>query len=70
MAINVPALVPSGCPSAASVSAAEVRVFCAGAVEPGLARQSDAFTREMGYVVRLTVGLPAAKPVFSATGVH
>ena len=60
MAIKVLALVLAGCLSATPVSAAEVRVFCAGAVEPGLAGLSDAFARETGYVVRLTVGVPAA----------
>lgn len=60
MAIKVLALVLAGCLSTAPVSAAEVRVFCAGAVEPGLVALSDAFTRETGNVVRLTAGVPAA----------
>ena len=60
MAIKVLALVMIGCLSTAPVSAAEVRVFCAGAVEPGLVALSDAFTRETGNVVRLTAGVPAA----------
>ena len=54
------ALVMIGCLSTAPVSAAEVRVFCAGAVEPGLIALSGAFTRETGSVVRLTAGVPAA----------
>jgi molybdate transport system substrate-binding protein len=60
MAMKVLALVMIGCLSTAPVSAAEVRVFCAGAVEPGLVALSGAFTRETGNVVRLTAGVPAA----------
>ena len=58
--MKVFALVLAGCLWTAPVSAAEVRVFCAGAVEPGLVALSDAFTRETGNVVRLTAGVPAA----------
>ena len=58
--MKILALVLTGCLSTAPVSAAEVRVFCAGAVEPGLVALSDAFTRETGNVVRLTAGVPAA----------
>lgn len=58
--MKVLALVLAGCLWTAPVSAAEVRVFCAGAVEPGLVALSDAFTRETGNVVRLTAGVPAA----------
>lgn len=59
MAVKVLALLLAGLLSAAPVSAAEVRVFCAGAVEPGLATLSDAFTRETGNIVQLTAGVPA-----------
>ncbi|HEV2054862.1 MAG TPA: substrate-binding domain-containing protein [Methylomirabilota bacterium] len=58
--MRVVALVLAGCLSTAPVSAAEVRVFCAGAVESGLVALSGAFTRETGNVVRLTAGVPAA----------
>lgn len=59
MTIKVFALALAGVLSAAPVLAAEVRVYCAGAVEPGLSALSDAFTRETGNVVRLTAGVPA-----------
>jgi ABC-type molybdate transport system substrate-binding protein len=60
MAMKVLALVLAGCLSTAPVSVAEVRIFRAGAVEPGLVALSDAFAREAGNVVQLTAGVPAA----------
>jgi len=41
------------------VSAAEIQVYSAGAVEPGLLELLPAWTRETGHVARLTVAVPA-----------
>jgi molybdate transport system substrate-binding protein len=43
----------------ATVAAAEIQVYSAGAVEPGLLELLPAWTRETGHVVRLTVAVPA-----------
>jgi molybdate transport system substrate-binding protein len=48
-----------GCLGGASASAAEIEVFSAGAVAPGLARLIETFRRETGHQVRLTVAVPA-----------
>jgi molybdate transport system substrate-binding protein len=44
---------------ATAVSAAEIQVYSAGAVEPGLLELLPAWTRETGHVARLTVAVPA-----------
>jgi molybdate transport system substrate-binding protein len=44
---------------ATAVSATEIQVHSAGAVEPGLLALLPAWTREMGHVARLTVAVPA-----------
>jgi hypothetical protein len=43
---------------AAPAGAAEVTVYSAGAVEAGLGPLMEAFRRESGHAVRLTVAVP------------
>jgi molybdate transport system substrate-binding protein len=51
---SVPVVLP-----ATVVSAAEIQVYSAGAVEPGLRELLPAWTRETGHAARLTVAVPA-----------
>ena len=52
--VSLPIILP-----ATVVSAAEIQVYSAGAVEPGLLELLSAWTRETGHVARLTVAVPA-----------
>jgi len=49
----------TGCLSVTIAAAAEITVFSAGAVEPGLARLADTFRRDTGNVVRVEAAVPA-----------
>jgi ABC-type molybdate transport system substrate-binding protein len=51
--LSLPEVVP------APVAAAEIEVYSAGAVEPGLLELVPAWTRETGHVAKLTVAVPA-----------
>lgn len=53
------ALTLIGCLWVTAVGAAEITVFSAGAVEPGLLSLLDGFRRETGHMARLTVAVPA-----------